>query len=103
MIGNLRHQIVIERSTLTDDGVGGAALSWSTYATVWAKVKALGGAEALRDQKVTATEKLDITIRYRSDLRTDDRILHNGKIYNIAAIFDPAGSKTWLNIQCTEQ
>lgn len=103
MIGNLRHQIVIERRVLTDDGIGGTTAAWSTYATVWAQVKQLGGAEVVRSQKTTATERLDITIRYRDDLRANDRVLHDGKVYNIAAIFDPAGTRKWTNIQCTEQ
>src|SRR5262245_19417955 len=82
--GMLDQRITLERITTTRDGAGGATEQWSTYATVWAKVTPKTGRERDNAMRNEAVAEYTIEIRYRSDIRTSDRIGWRGRKFNIS-------------------
>ena len=96
--GELDQRITIVREALTTDGMGGQTVSTSTVATVWAKVVALSGREAVRDDRLNAESAYLFVIRWRSDVREADRITWGGVTYNIRAIKQDGGRKMYLEI-----
>ena len=101
--GNLRHRIQLQEPTETRDAHGQAVKTWTTKATVWASVEPLRGAEAIIQHQYAATQIEEVTIRHRSDVTTDWRILHNDRILEIESKKNPYGRiKNGLVMHCRE-
>lgn len=84
--GQMTERITIQRAALTTDRTGGASVSWSTLATVWAAVRTKGGSEALEDGRMNATTQTAFTI-YTRDVTEADRIVWGGETWNVRAIW----------------
>ena len=46
-IGKMQHSVVIQTKSRSSDGGGGAAVTFSNVATVFARIEAQGGSEVL--------------------------------------------------------
>ncbi|MFA5715840.1 MAG: phage head closure protein [Candidatus Paceibacterota bacterium] len=98
--GDLRSRIIIEEATYTDNGFGGKITTWTTLATVWAKVEHLSGRELQIAQLISPNILYEITIRYRSDMSTQYRIYYSGQYFNIRDIKDLDNMHKWLYLKC---
>lgn len=101
--GELRHRITIRRETNTPDGKGGYDRSWSTLATVFAKVVSLNGREAVIGQTLQGISTFEITVRYRTDLQVSDQIEWSGRELNIHAAEDKLGTRQWTVITASTE
>lgn len=82
----MNRQIVIQRVTETRDTIGGVVETWATLVSLWAQETPIGGSEALRANRTTATETSKFVFWYYSGLTSKDRISYNSKIWNILNI-----------------
>jgi SPP1 family predicted phage head-tail adaptor len=98
--GALRSRIIIQDANYVDNGFGGKITTWSTLATVWAKVDHLSGRELLIAQQISPVITYEIMIRYRSDMSTKYRIYYNGMYFNIIDIKDLDNRHEWLFLKC---
>jgi SPP1 family predicted phage head-tail adaptor len=98
--GILRSRIIIEDKAIADNGFGGHSETWSTLATVWAKVEHLSGRELQMAQQISPNITYEITIRYRGDITTNYRINYNGQYFNIRDIKDLDNMHRWLFLKC---
>jgi SPP1 family predicted phage head-tail adaptor len=98
--GDLRSRIIIEKKAFTDNGFGGHSETWSTLATVWAKVEHLSGRELQLAQQVSPDILYEITIRYRPDVTTNHRINYSGQYFNIRDVKDLDNMHKWLFLKC---
>lgn len=82
-IGNYRHRITFQASTLTSDGQGGQTAVLSNLATQWASVVPLSGDRLLRMQQIILGQWYSIETNYRKDLAATidegNPILFNGR------------------------
>lgn len=85
-VAKLDRRVLIEQPTTARDAYGSAVQTWSTLATVWARVEHLNGKELFAAQQITPEAQIRITIRYRSDITEKMRITHDGKVYGIQHI-----------------
>jgi SPP1 family predicted phage head-tail adaptor len=84
MIGSMDRKIVIERSTTgARDAAGSPTITWATLYRIWAKVVPMSGTESLRLERQVATQISRFFIRYVADLKVTDRILYEGKYWDI--------------------
>ncbi len=96
---DLRHSIVVERSTSVQNPKGGYNTAWAPIASVWAAIKGLDGRESVMAQVLEGISFYRLTIRWCDDLRQSDQIiLDDGKRLNIRSIMDPDGRRRWLQI-----
>ena len=86
--GALRHTLVIEQPTETQDGHGQAVPSWSTFATVWGALDPLNGREIFAAAQVQAEITARARIRYLAGVTPKMRITFESKIYAITAVID---------------
>lgn len=107
--GKLRHRVLIENRTVTDDPLGGQIITWMPISTpkgdgkVWARISYPSGTEKLSSNAIIATTKTLIRIRWRSDLQKTCRITHEGRVFNIAAIRpDGDSGREFLDIDCED-
>lgn len=101
--GELDQLITIKREQLSDDGMGGQELTLTDLAVdVWAKVRPMSGSESQRFDQLNATMTNTFVVRYRDDVREDDRIVWGGEEYNIRAI-QKAGSRELYTVMMAER
>ena len=101
--GNLTDRIVIEQAAETRNSVGEVALSWSTFATVWADVQALSGREAERYGQIVGFTGHKVTIRQLPGVKVSMRVIYEGtRTLEIGAINEY--ERGWyLELICTEK
>lgn len=96
-ISDLKRRITFQRATVTTDSDGVSTKTWEDFATVWAafqeskRGKEFEGAAALEVEN-----RLDITLRFRTDLTTDMRIKYGTHIYHITEMADKSGGHIFL-------
>lgn len=84
--GMLREPIEIQQQSISV-GVGGARdISYTKRADVRGMVKPLSGSERLYADRLDATTRYRVVIRYRSDIVESDRLIIRSKAYQIRFI-----------------
>lgn len=100
--GEMDQLITIQRETLADDGYGGQTVTLTNVATdLFCHVRPRSGKEGEEYQRLNAEATYMFVIRYRDDLREDDRIIWNGVQYNIRTILGRGGRSMYLEIDAT--
>lgn len=102
-IGALRRRIRIETPVYAGDGGGGAVAGWSELATVWASVAEKPGREGLQEDRPRADKLYEVTLRYRSDVTAEARLIFEGRALQILTLRDLDGRKCWLIADCRSE
>jgi len=92
-IGELTRRVVLEEMSRIADGAGGAIETWTTVATVFASVLALGGGEGSAFDRVTGRATHEIVIRHRADVRPAMRFRLGTRIFEILSALDADGRR----------
>ena len=100
--GALRHQVTIQRLTITQGSAGEVIETWSDVATVYAAVEPLSGREYWQAQQVAAETSIRVRIRYRAGLETTMRVIHDDRTLEILSIVDPEERHRELQLMCRE-
>lgn len=102
-IAEMRERVTLQSPMRAADGAGGADVSWTDVATLWAKVEEGAGGERLTGERLAAQAALTLTIRYRAGVTTEMRALWNARVLNIRAVRDKGGRKRFLTLDCEEE
>ena len=102
-IGSMRHRVVIETVTRSDDGGGGAGESWSALATLWARIVPLAGTEKVEGQQIAGTITHHIMLRYRNDILPDMRIRYGVRVFHVLAALNVNERGRWTMCLCEER
>ena len=81
--GELDRLIVIETPTEGQDDYGGRALTWATFATVWAKVTPTRGRETVAADQMVAQADTVFRIYWLSGVTTKMRVSYDSQYYDI--------------------
>tara|TARA_R110000744_G_scaffold106775_1_gene203156 strand:+ start:3311 stop:3649 length:339 start_codon:yes stop_codon:yes gene_type:complete len=100
--GKLRSAIAIERLTLGTDAIGGNSQSWATNKSLKAFIKPMSGGEYLHSQRLEARLSHRIYIRYTADILNTDRVVYNGRNFQIRAIINIEERNKWIELHCEE-
>lgn len=84
--GQLDRRINIERTFSTLDEFGRDVPAWNTIAKVWAQVEFGAGTETRATMEVAAEQRRTFRIRWLSGLLSTDRIVYEGKSWDILDI-----------------
>lgn len=102
-IRDLRHRVVLLHEMLTPDGIGGWIRSFAEYARVFAAVRELQATEIDRNMQLASSAILELTLRYRDDVREKDRIDYNGRELWIVGVKQRETKYRWLVITAEER
>lgn len=102
-IGDLRHRVVIERAVRTDDGAGGATLSWETVAELYAAIWTRGSDESFALDRVAGRATHDVWMRHRADVTPAMRIRFGARVFDIRGAIDPDDRARWLRCPVEER
>ena len=81
--GKLDRRITIQRSTTVNNAFNEPVKAWSDLATVGAQQRPNRGAERFTAKEIAGQSVMTFHIRYRADLTVGDRIVYEGRIWNI--------------------
>lgn len=85
--GDLRTQVTIQQyggGGRDDDGFE-IASTWTDYAKVWAKITPLSSKDLINAQAAQSEVVARMVVRHRTDITTDMRVVHRGRVYHIAS------------------
>lgn len=105
--GLLRHRVVLQRGSASQDSFGGVSQTWSAAGTVWAAVEPLSGREFLDSKLIEAEITTRIRIRRRSGVTEGHRITwtepggaaHN---YEVQAVIEDPTHRREMQLMCRE-
>ena len=102
-IGAMYNRVALQSMSESTDEGGGQAVSFSTIATVWAKVENLSGEEAVFGDQIEDRSNFRFTIRYNSALTPKHRLSFDSKVFNIEHIkVDKEGRQRYQVIDAKE-
>jgi SPP1 family predicted phage head-tail adaptor len=98
--GKLKEPVTFQRKTLTSDGAGGMTQAWTTLsgAPTKAYVVPVSGSERYTSDRVEATIRLRLVVRYTTALRESDRVQIRNKLHNIRFIDNIEFANKWLQV-----
>jgi SPP1 family predicted phage head-tail adaptor len=97
--GELRTQIVLERSTLVENAGGFKSKAYSTIATVWAKWRNVHGTEVWAAESVQATQPATLLIRYRADVDVTCAVSLGSSRYQIVSMDDIENRHEYIELK----
>ena len=86
--GKLDQRVTLEQLVAIGDSWGGIVEAWAPLMSVWAAVEPLVGREYLAAQAAQSEVTARVTMRYRPGITAQDRVIHEGTIYNIVSVID---------------
>ena len=96
--GRLDKRITIQRRTMTDNEYGEPVETWADLVTVWAIYLPARGSERFAAAQQIAEIDTVFRIRFRQGITVTDRIIYNGKTYDIKAVVDMPGRKEGIEL-----
>ena len=98
--GKLKEPVAFQRKTLTSDGAGGMTQTWATVsgAPTRAYVLPISGSERYTSDRVEATVRLRLVVRYTSGILESDRVQIRNRVHNIRFIDNIEFANKWLQI-----
>lgn len=81
--GELDRQVALQSFTTTQNDYNEDVPAWSTYATVWAKMEFHTSTEGEASSRQYAEMGLYFTIRYRTGVEPEHRLIFEGNPYRI--------------------
>ena len=97
--GQLDRRITLQTYTTSTDAFGQVVKTFSTLATVWAKVEEKSGKEGEEGDQVIASKKVNFLIRHRSDLNEQMRVVYDNNTYKIEAIINDDARRAFMRIE----
>lgn len=76
---------------------------WTTYARVKCGItQETMFAQAIRNAAGSTYNDIYFTVRYRSDIEANHRLIYRNKIYRIFSLADKTGTKEYMELRCQE-
>ena len=99
--GALNTRISIERRTSAqDEWQQPIPDAWAPVASVWANVRHLRGAEAIRADAVTSSVRASIRIRWRTGIDAGMRVKVGAAVYEITAVLPEMARREHVDLVC---
>lgn len=103
--GQLNDRVTLQSSTTTDDGQGGAALTWANLATaptVWAAVRMVSGGDQADGAQTVSRRRYEVTIRRRDDVTSVMRVIRGASTLAILSVNDDREEPDRIILLCEE-
>lgn len=102
-VGRLRNRIAIQRPTVVQDAFGGATTTWATWKTVWGRNVVRYSGEKDYVMQTENITRMVFEIRYLSGVAAKDRVVWDGRTFDIEGVLNPDGLKKYMHLVCEER
>ena len=96
--GMLREPVEFQSQVKTDIGGGATTITYVKRVSLRGHFKPMSGSERLYAERLDATTRNRLVIRYRSDLTESDRVIIRGRAYQIRSIINTEFRNKFLEI-----
>lgn len=88
LASRLRHRVTLQQPALTPDTLGGYVKTWEDVAELWAAIEPYEarGRERQNAGKKESRVQHRVTLRYRSGVTPDMRLLHGARALSILSV-----------------
>lgn len=84
--GKLNRRVILRQRVAGHDAAGQPSASWSDLASVWANIRVLSGAQAIKADADISTVRASIRIRLRNDVTAGMVVVDGSTTYDIRAV-----------------
>jgi len=98
--GAMNSRVTIQYPDATQDAAGQPMPAWTTLATVWANIRHLNGAEAIKADAEVSTVKASIRIRKGPAVDASMRAVHGSTNYAIRAVLPDEVERDKVHLVC---
>ena len=98
---NLKHKIVIQTYSETQNEFGEVIKGWADFKTAYASITPLSAKEFYKaGVQAEATHKIEV--RYLKDIKPKMRIVYDSRIFGIQSVLNVREANKSLQLICTE-
>ncbi len=101
--GALRHYVALQNATETQGASGMASKSWTTFASVYARVSPVSGQERKLGPQTIAANTHEVEIRYNSSVIPQTRILFGSRYLYVKEIINADERNIYQRLLCEER
>lgn len=102
-VGAMRHRLTVQTGSTTMDALGGqSGKTYTSQETVWGRVEPLVGTERGIVGQVQATQGYRVTLHYRTDIKTADRLAWGARTLEVLSAANDEGRGKLLVCDCAE-
>lgn len=101
--GKLRHRVVIQQASVTQDDYGQESKTWSTFATRWAAVEPQSGQDFVQSNRNEVTVSYRIRIRHTPGVTSKMRVSWDNRIFRIEYLTDVMERDREMHLFCTKE
>lgn len=102
MIGDLRTELMLEEMTPVPDGAGGFSESWTSVATLFAKLEPIAVRDAFGADQTLEEVTHRATIRHLPDVASGMRLAWGTRRFLILTVHDPDETGRYLVLRTRE-
>ena len=88
-IGKMRFRVSLQQAVRVSDGGGGAIMTWSPVAELWASITPLGGDERVDADGLQARSTHEVWVRYHASVAPKMRFTTGTRVFDIRSVADP--------------
>ncbi|MCD6433702.1 MAG: phage head closure protein [Sulfurimonas sp.] len=99
--GNLKHKIVIQTFTESQNDFGEVAKGWTNFKSAYASVTPLSAKEFFK-AGTHAEVSHKIELRYISGIKSKMRVVYDSRIFEIESVLNIREANKTLHLICTE-
>ena len=100
MIGELDQRVSLQAASRIGDGGGGASLTWTEFASVWASVAPGGGSDDLGPDRNETITNYRVTLRRRTDVVAGQRVVTATLTLTIRNVLDDGPRAATMILLC---
>lgn len=102
--GALRHKVLIEDFTATQDALGGHAKAWTTFATAWAAIEPLRGREYFDASAFQGEIDTRVRIRHVDGVRPRMRVNWpaESRVFDVQSVAEINTRDREIHLMCKE-
>lgn len=93
-------RVTIRQRAAGSDELGQPLQTWTTVATLWASIRHLSGAAAIKADANTSAVKASISVAKRDDIKAGMQALHGTTVYEIKAVLPDEQNRLDMFLVC---
>lgn len=101
--GKLRHYVELQAYSHSRNRYGDSVKAWTTFASVYAEIKPIGGSYREYGGREQAKGTHTIKIRYNENIKVNDRVLWNGRYFEIMSVQDSFEETEYIILMTQEE
>jgi SPP1 family predicted phage head-tail adaptor len=97
-IGAMRHRAKLQQYVGSSDGQGGTTATWADERDMWCQIRPMSATKRLEGAHRQSDETHDIYTRWAADITIKKRVVYDGQVYRIKALWSPGERKQFFHI-----